>query len=299
MTGRVPGTLPIAVAIMSTLAGATLPAHPVPAAPAATTLVAAELAPLRVTHYDLRLEPLVASKSITGTVVLGLNRSAVPGEVLTLNRGELTIDAIEQDGHPLFFDTPPGMLRVTFPPGARARGPITVRYHGTPRYGLEFAPGRPVVYTIFSTSQWVVTEDAPDRRASWRLSLVVPRGWTVIAAGREVGRQPLDGDREVAEWRQDIPIPSYTFGFVAGPMTRISEKVGSVTLEYAAHGLTPEQLRTVFHESAGMLDFFRKRTGTALPGSRAADTRRCWCRTRSGRRWPGSRSSQTSMARTC
>jgi len=127
-----------------------------------------------------------------------------------------------------------------------------------------------VVYTIFSTLQWMVADVAPRHRATFHLALVVPHGWTVMATGRETGRRRLDGQRDVSEWRLERPAPTYTFGFVAGELTSVSERVGNVTLQFAARGLTREQLTRVFADSQQMLAFFRERAGLAYPGDRYA-----------------------------
>ena len=51
---------------------------------------------------------------------------------------------------------------------------IEVRYHGTPAYGIRFYPEERQVYTVFSTSQWMVCVDAPDDKATFDLDLIVP-----------------------------------------------------------------------------------------------------------------------------
>lgn len=234
-------------------------------APAAASL---RRASLQVVHYDARIEPQLGTTSVTGRVAVTLSRDLVRSESLTLDRGQLTIDAVERDRQALPFSVSPGKLQVALPAGTSARKPITIRYHGTPKFGLEFAPQTPAVYTIFSTSQWVPTEDAPSRRATWRLALAVPRDWSVFAVGRQVARQRVSPTQDVAEWQLDRPVPSYVVGFAAGILTAVTEKAGAVTLQYAAHGLTAEQLKTVFRESPAILDFFRTRAGVAYPGDR-------------------------------
>lgn len=223
-------------------------------------------APLQVTHYDARVEPQLATRSVVGSVAVTLNRDVTRRESLTLDRGQLIIDGVERGGQAVAFTVSPGKLQLALTAGTSTREPITIRYHGTPKFGLEFAPLAPAIYTIFSTSQWVVTEDAPGRRATWRLALVVPRDWTVFAVGRQAGRQHASPTRDIVDWRLERPVPSYVVGFATGILTAVTEKAGPVTLQYAAHGLTPDQLKTVFRETPPMLDFFRARAGVPYPG---------------------------------
>lgn len=227
-----------------------------------------------VVHYDARLTPDLGARTVTGTVVLTLDQPAQAGDTLVLDRGTLTIEAVSRQGRPLPFEVAPGQLRITLSPSSAPSGgrdTIEVRYQGAPTFGLQFAPEQGVLYTVFSTSQWMVAEDAPRQRATWHLALIVPHAWTVIASGREVRRQRLDGRLDISEWHLDRPSPTYTFGFVAGELRSETESVGGVTLQYAAgRALGSGSLRQVFAESRGMLEFFRDRAGVAYPGGRYA-----------------------------
>ena len=270
MTGRrMRGGRAAALALVACLAPATLWSHGAARPVTASQAAPADDAAPHVVHYDLRLQPNIETGTVAGEVTLVLSRATHAGDTLLLDRGELTIDAIEQRGHPVAFALTPRRLRVTLGDGATG-DEILVRYHGAPTFGLEFSRPRQVVYTIFSTSQWMVADDAPRHRATFHLALVVPHGWTVMATGRETGRRRLDGQRDVSEWRLERPAPTYTFGFVAGELTSVSERVGNVTLQFAARGLTREQLTRVFADSQQMLAFFRERAGLAYPGDRYA-----------------------------
>lgn len=227
-------------------------------------------APLQVAHYDARIEPHIESRTVTGVVSVTLNRGASPGEQLVLDRGALDIDAVERGGRAVPFTLSPGKVQLSFAVAATTDQPFVIRYHGMPKFGLEFAPQTPVVYTIFSTSQWVVTEDAPSRRATWRLSIIVPRTWTVFAVGQPVRRSSISEALDVAEWRLERPVPSYTVGFAAGALTSVSERIGNVTIEFAASQLSADQLRSALREAIPMLEFFAARAGVPLPGGRYA-----------------------------
>ena len=55
-----------------------------------------------MTHYDVRLEPRLESRTLTGTVTLSVvvhSDDVAPADAtITLNRGRLEIDGVQEDG---------------------------------------------------------------------------------------------------------------------------------------------------------------------------------------------------------
>lgn len=220
-----------------------------------------------VLHYDARVEPDITNKTVAGKVVVRIV-SRVDGLVtIELDCGSLTIDAVREDKEALNFKRDGGRLIVSLSRPAKAgeRREIAVEYHGTPRYGIRFYPDRGQVYTAFSTSQWVVCVDAPEDRATLRLNLVVPARARTVANGRLVARHKSAGGKLVHEWRQEHPVPTYTFGFAAGEFREVTERRGRVKLRYLAAGFTDEELRRVFRETRDMIGFFEDRAGVRYP----------------------------------
>ena len=146
------------------------------------------------------------------------------------------------------------------------RRTLTVAYHGKPASGLVFSPDHEQIYTLFSTSQWMIALDDPDARATLRLRLTMPRGWAGVASGREVSRREMAADTTLMEWRQDRPVPTYTFGFAIGAFTDVTERASGVTMRYLGRGFSAADLRGVFAESGRMLAFFEQRAGVPYPG---------------------------------
>ena len=125
-------------------------------------------------------------------------------------------------------------VSLSRPAKANEKREIEIEYHGTPRRGIRFFPERTQVYTVFSTSQWLVCLDAPDDRATLRLKLIVPAGFNTVANGRLASQHNLPSNKIVFEWRQAIPVPTYIFGFAAGRFRTFTEKRGRVQLRYLA-----------------------------------------------------------------
>jgi len=239
--------------------------------------------PFRVTHFDVQLEPRLESRTVIGTVTLSVvvQREEDPASAsttITLDRGRLEIDGVLEGSSSRAFVLDGTRVRITLPYGRsnaeRRAGPLdrpetrmlTINYHGAPSSGLVFNAEREQIYTVFSTSQWMVAIDDPSARATLRLRLTMPRAWTASASGREIARREVPGNNVVVEWEQDRPVPTYTFGFAAGVFSDVTDRGGRTALRFLGRGFTESELRRVFGETAQMISFFEARSGVPYPG---------------------------------
>jgi aminopeptidase N len=210
-----------------------------------------------VLHYTATLEPDIAGKSVKGSVLI---RFATTSTVVELDCGDLTVDAVRAAGAPLKFSVANRRLRIELPSEKRVRE-IEIDFHGTPKYGIRFFPDRQQVYTVFSTSQWMVCIDDPSDKAALTFKLILPASLMPIANGKLVSQRELPNNRRVSEWRQDTAIPTYIFGFAAGPFHVVKEKRRNVEFQYLATNFTEDQVRRIFRDTPDMLDFFEDRAG--------------------------------------
>lgn len=217
---------------------------------------AAQAAALDVLHYDVTLEPDIATKSVKGTVRI---RFATDASEAEFNCGELAIDAVRFNNAAVKFSVADHRVKVSLPPKARE---LEIDFHGTPKFGIQFFPDRQQVYTVFSTSQWMVCVDDPSDKATLTLRLILPENLTPIANGKLVSQYELTTiARRVSEWEQRTPIPTYTFGFAAGPFQAVKEKRGNVELQYFATQYSESEVRRIFRDTPDMLDFFETHAG--------------------------------------
>jgi aminopeptidase N len=223
--------------------------------------------PFSVTHYDVEIEPRLESQTITGTATLSFVFTRDFVQSIALDRGRLEIDGVEEDGRPRAFTVEGSRLRLILPRGkANEKRTLTVRYRGTASSGLLFNTEREQVYTVFSTSQWMIALDDPRARATLRLRVTMPRTWSGAASGREVSRRDVAGEKVQMEWQLDRPAPTYTFGFAIGAFAEASDRSSRVALRYLGRDFTDADLRRIFSESAPMLSFFEQRSGVPFPG---------------------------------
>ena len=105
-----------------------------------------------VLDYSATIEPDIANKSVTGSVVI---RVLPASNAVEFNCGDLTIDSVTENNTPLQFSVNDHKLRVSL---ATAKGEgkskdryqsqikspreIEVKYHGAPRWGIRFLPDR-------------------------------------------------------------------------------------------------------------------------------------------------------------
>jgi aminopeptidase N len=219
--------------------------------------------PFQVTHYDARVEPNLSDKTIKGIVVVDLVVTAENQRTIELDSGDLTIDAVKEGPTLIDFEVRDRRLTIRWPRPAtvnKARR-LVVEYHGAPRVGMQFFPERPQVYTVFSTSHWLVCVDAPDDRATLNLSVVLPAGLVMVASGRPIAQHALPNGTVAHEWRQTRPMPSYTFGFAAGRFTDVTEQGSGHQLRYLGSEFSNAELRRIFVDSAVMMRFFENRAG--------------------------------------
>ena len=223
-----------------------------------------------VLHYSATLEPDIANKSVRGSVFI---RLLTDSQEVEFNCGELTIDSVTEDGKPLQFSVNDHKLRVSLAGNKRERDfkrpvqrQIEVKYHGTPRRGIRFFPERQQVYTVFSTSQWLVCVDDPADKATFTLQLILPANLTPIANGELVSQRELPNAKRSSEWRQRTPVSTYIFGFAAGPFRVVKEKHKTVELQYVAANYSEADVRRIFRATPDMLEFFEARAGVKYAG---------------------------------
>jgi aminopeptidase N len=222
-----------------------------------------------VIHYDARLEPDIARKMVTGKVLIKLKARIDNLATVELDCADLTINAVRESGQEQKFVRTDRRLVVSLarPAKASEMRELEVQYHGTPVRGIRFFPDQDQVYTVFSTSEWLVCVDAPDDRATLRLNLVLPATLNAVANGRLEGRHTSTNNKVLYEWRQEMPIPTYTFGFAAGRFRTLMEKRGHVQLRYLATQFSDEELRRIFRDTSDTISFYEDRSGV-----RYADT---------------------------
>lgn len=228
---------------------------------------AAELRDFDIQHYATTLDLDIAAGRLQGETLVRFNATA-PLQRLVLDSGELVIDSATHNGNPVDFQQAGGKLTVSLavPLMAGQETSVRLHYHGKPRFGLEFAPERNEVYTVFSTDQWMPSINSPDERASLMLALRLPKDLQTTAVGDALPSRQLPDGRIEHRWQLRTPMPGYVYGFAAAPYRHVQQVHGGNSLHYYALDRSPAELRKLFAATGDMLDFFAERAGLAYQG---------------------------------
>ena len=237
---------------------------------AATLLLAGatastQVAPIDVQHYRVRLQPDIAAGTLRGEEDVRLCLLG-DGDTVVLDAGALVIERATLGKQSLTTSRDGKTLAITLPRMYRTSACLTLnlRYNGKSSYGLQMHPERRQAYTIFSTSQWMPANDAPSDRATLDLEVTLPGGLQAIGTGVA---QPVRHAEESAthRWRLRQPMPSYLYGFAAGPFARVQFDANGIHHEWLGDGFDDAQLRRIFADTPAMLAFFADKAGVAYP----------------------------------
>ena len=155
-----------------------------------------------VVHYDITLEPDIAQKTLSGTTIIKFNSNVQALNSVEFDCGNLTVDSVKQSGTTRQFSIAERHLKVSLSPLNRGESTdLVIAYHGAPKWGIRFFPDLSQVYTVFSTSQWTVCIDAPEDRATLKLTLIVPAKLTALSNGELISTKKF-GDKQKTIWEQ-------------------------------------------------------------------------------------------------
>ena len=107
----------------------------------------------------------------------------------------------------------------------------------------------------------MVCIDDPADKATLTFRLVLPAALTPVANGNFVSERDYAANKRISEWQQETPIPTYIFGFAAGPYHVVKEKRRNVEFRYLATNYSEAEVRRIFRDTPGMLEFFERRAG--------------------------------------
>jgi aminopeptidase N len=119
---------------------------------------------LDVKSYTLHLEPNIGKNSIKGVVGISFTIDDSIKEVV-FDAGDLQI--LEVKGESVVsFKKEDKKLHITLNSENSSTHIVEIKYQGNPKYGINFGKEKGEIYTVFSTSQWMVCNDDPSDRAS-------------------------------------------------------------------------------------------------------------------------------------
>ena len=231
-------------------------------------LVHADAPPLPAASFDVvgytaTVELDIEKKTIEATETSALSAVVDRLSEVVFDCGDLSVNSVKDRSQPLQFEQREPRLYVRLNEALRRghRQQLAIAYRGAPRRGLLFDTTAPRAVTVFATSEWLISIDAPSEKAALDLTVIVPQGLRVVGNGRLVSEQARHDQRVAFRWRQDRPESSYTYGFAAGRFAEAQQTSGSLRLRYFGEGFSVSELETIFQETEPTLRFFERRAG--------------------------------------
>jgi len=222
---------------------------------------------LDIIQYATRLRVDVRSRSVDGKTTITYDLPEDARRVLYLPRHGLDIGSVTSLGAPLKFQLDPEeiVIELPLPTHQAEHAAVEITYRGKPERGLVF--GNDLVYTDYFTCHWMPCLESPADRAAFRLELVVPASYRVVAGGQHIGSRPAGAGQMEHEYLEQAVRPTYLFGFAAGKFVSASQREGDVELSFLGPG-PAAALERRFAPTADMLRFFESKAGLPLPGAR-------------------------------
>lgn len=229
-----PSALAVALTLLASLAGAAAahdasPGPPHPVTSSGARGIGDPYFPLDgnrgydVRHYDIVDSYDIATGALRGkTTVTAVATKTLPAFNLDL---VLDADSVSVDGRAADFHGGAHEL-VVRPTSAIAAGNsfrVVVRFHGNPD-DVRFRGEQPWNRTdeeVTAANEphiapwWFAANDHPTDKATYDITIRVPRGRQVISNGTLVSRK-VTGDQTSWHWRMDAPIASYLAFFAGG-----------------------------------------------------------------------------------
>ncbi len=215
---------------------------------------------LDVLSYDLTIEPNIQTQHIKGSILIQFEVTADTKRI-TLDAAKLEIDEVlgsSVSSHNQVNST----LSIELSTQGQTQHEITIHYHGNPKKGLLFNPGLSQAHTVYFTDQWMVCNNKPSDRATFSLSIILPKGLQSVASGELLGLEERL-DKVVHKWNQAYETPPYTYGFVIGSFTEVTDQIGDIKLHYYSSELDENELKKVFKATPNILEFFEQKSGVA------------------------------------
>ncbi|RNC79654.1 MAG: hypothetical protein ED557_14115 [Balneola sp.] len=213
---------------------------------------------LDVLSYELTIEPNIQNQSIEGSLLI---KFEVADSINEISLDASTLEIYKVSGASVIYHKKvDSKLLVDLTPQEQTLHEIAIHYHGNPERGLLFNADKNQAHTVFFTDHWMVSNNAPNDRATFSINILLPKGMQSIASGELVGIEEK-GEKELHKWHQSYETPSYTYGFVIGSFTETTEPIGEVNLNYYSSELDENELKEMFIETSAILEFFEQKSG--------------------------------------
>lgn len=220
--------------------------------------------------YDLHFRiPASLDSAVTGHAVIRfLQARAMYGVILDFQGSADMIHEVVVNGHSDRYDFYNGHLVISSKHIIPSYNEIHISFTATDQ---ALNRSEDFMYTLFvpdRASTAFPCFDQPDLKATFRLSLDIPGGWTALSNG-PLEHQETVGNRSTMVFAADQPVSTYLFAFAAGRFDTITDDSHNRTMtlyhretdiEKLAHNLP-----RIFRQHAEALAWLEDYTGIPYP----------------------------------
>ena len=224
-----------------------------------------------VAHYDLSVGYTPATKRLTGHAVVTARASQALSRFDLDLRRNLHVSAVTVNGVTARFGQPARLaqelvITPAHPLAAGDRFVVDVRYAGiaAPTHDPDgsvdgFVPtddGADIASEPQGAPTWYPVNDTPRDKATYRVTMTVPRGLVAVGNGRLVSRVP-HGSTVAWSWRLDQPVSSYLVTASIGRFRLITGRTpGGVRYLDAIDPRVYAQALPVVRQLPAIIDYF-------------------------------------------
>jgi aminopeptidase N len=230
--------------------------------PAASSRTVSGIEP-DVTRYASRVDLDLAARTVSGVTSVSYAAAALVPSELRLPENAIHVDAASAQGEAIPFRIEAGTIVIALPRTPTGEGTIELAYHAARERGLVF--GAELVYTNFFTCHWMPCKEVPGDKASFRLEMIVPEPFTMVASGQLVETSPAGPGKTRFVWEEERPHSTYLYGFAVGQFSSATLHARDVELRLLGADLPAAALESRFRPTEAMLRFFESKATIPLP----------------------------------
>lgn len=186
----------------------------------------------RVTHVALDLAVDFASKTVSGTATLDLEKKANAREIILDRKGYAVESVTDSEGRalPFRFGAEDSNLGTPFVIALRPdTRRIAIRYRSTPEAGaLQWlnpaqTAGKRHPFLVsqgqsIENRSWIPTQDSPGIRQTWEARISVPEPLTAVMSAPRAGEPQSANGRTTFAYRMDKPVAPYLVAIAVGDL---------------------------------------------------------------------------------
>ncbi len=232
-----------------------------------------------VQHYVIRTKFDVPRKTLDGQVTISLKPLANGFKSFELDAEGMKIESVVTGaGTRLASYQQDARLRISLDRtyASTETISITITYRTKPRRGLFFVSARDEDDYIRPAQIWTQGEpeeshfwfpcyDFPDDKATSEQYITAAAGQLAIANGRLVESAANPDGTTTYHWSMEQPHSSYLTSMVVGDFVKLSDKYGSIPVDYYTYRGTQAKAMRAFGKTPKMMEWFGRRLDFPFP----------------------------------